>query len=214
MNAILELHGAPTGNCIRAAIALEEAGLAYRVRLVDLSKGQHKGADHLSLNSAGKVPVLVERKGDELPFVLTQSNAIIFYAAEKAPGRLLPTAAGHRATVYERFFFFLTDVIAPSHSAFFLRGQGLSDASARLVERMLSTIELAEQFVSADAYMGGELFLHRGHCGLQRHVVSGYRHPVGSLAQPSPLVREGSRSTIRGQRISGIQRLNLSAGVS
>ncbi|MDH4553706.1 glutathione S-transferase family protein [Pseudomonas sp. BN417] len=158
MNSILELHGAPTGNCIRAAIALEEAGLAYTVRLVDLSKGQHQGADHLSLNSAGKVPVLVERKGDESLFVLTQSNAIIFYAAEKAPERLLPTAAGPRATVYERFFFFLTDVIAPSQSAFFLRGQGLSDGSALLVKRMLSTIEMAEQFVSADAYMGGSCF--------------------------------------------------------
>jgi len=158
MNTLLELHGAPTGNCIRAAIALEEAGLAYTVRLVDLSKGQHQGADHLALNSAGKVPVLVERKGDEPLFVLTQSNAIIFYAAEKAPERLLPTAAGHRATVYERFFFFVTDVIAPSHCAFFLRGQGLSDGSARLVERMLSTIEVAEQFVSADAYMAGSCF--------------------------------------------------------
>ena len=158
MNALLELHGAPTGNCIRAAIALEEAGLAYTVRLVDLSKGQQTGADHRSLNPAGKVPVLVERKGDEPAFVLTQSNAIIFYAAEKAPERLLPSAAGHRATVYERFFFFLTDVIAPGHSAFFLRGQGLNDGSARLVERMLSSVELAEQFVSADAYMAGSCF--------------------------------------------------------
>jgi GST-like protein len=60
--------------------------------------------------------------------------------------------------VYERFFFFLTDVIAPGHSAFFLRGQGLCDGSARLVERMLSSIEMAEQFVSADAYMVGSCF--------------------------------------------------------
>jgi glutathione S-transferase len=34
----------------------------------------------------------------------------------------------------------------------------ISDGSARLVERMLSTIELAEQFVDADAYMAGSCF--------------------------------------------------------
>jgi GST-like protein len=158
MNALLELHGAPTGNCIRAAIALEEAELTYTVRRVNLSQGEHKAGDHLALNPAGKVPVLVERRGDESPFVLTQSNAIIFYAAEKAPDRLLPTVAGRRSIVYERFFYFLTDVIAPSHSAFFLRGQGLHDGSARLVERMLSSIEMAEQFVRTDDYMAGSSF--------------------------------------------------------
>jgi GSH-dependent disulfide-bond oxidoreductase len=37
MKTILELYGAQTGNCIRAAIALEEAGLSYTPKLVDLS---------------------------------------------------------------------------------------------------------------------------------------------------------------------------------
>ena len=43
MNTTFELHGAQTGNSIRAAIALEEAGLAYTPKLVDLSSGVHQG---------------------------------------------------------------------------------------------------------------------------------------------------------------------------
>ena len=76
MKTTLELCGAQTGNCIRAAIALEEAGLSYTPKLVDLSSGAQRGVDHLALNPAGKVPVLVENEEDREPFILTQSNAI------------------------------------------------------------------------------------------------------------------------------------------
>lgn len=158
MDVVLELYGAPTGNCIRAAIALEEAGLAYSARHVDLAGGEHKRADHLALNPAGKVPMLVERKGDEPVFVLTQSNAIIFYAAERTRDRLLPEADRPRATTYERFFFFLTDVIAVSHAAFSLRNEGISNGSTSLLKRMLTTIEMAEHFVRQDAYMASDSF--------------------------------------------------------
>ena len=121
MNSTLELHGAQTGNSIRAAIALEEAGLSYTPKLVDLASGAHQGVDHLALNPLGKVPVLVEKQEGRGPFILTQSNAIILYAAGKAPGRLLPENDRDRAIVLERFFFFVTDVIAVSHAAFSLR---------------------------------------------------------------------------------------------
>ena len=77
MKTTLELYGAPTGNCIRAAIALEEAGLSYTPKLVDLANRAHQGVDHLALNPLGKVPVLVEKEEGRKPFVLTQSNAII-----------------------------------------------------------------------------------------------------------------------------------------
>jgi len=158
MNTTYELYGAPTGNCIRAAIALEEAGLPYTVRSVDLANGEHRSAAYLALNPAGKVPVLVESKENGPPVVITQSNAIILYAAEKAPGRLLPDDSLARAVVYERFFFFVTDVIAVSHAAFFLRDAAVPAGQALLVERMFAALESAERFVSDEPYMAGKTF--------------------------------------------------------
>ncbi|TCG08071.1 glutathione S-transferase [Paraburkholderia steynii] len=158
MNTTYELYGAPTGNCIRAAIALEEAGLPYTVRSVDLANGEHRSAAYLGLNPAGKVPVLVESKENAPPVVITQSNAIILYAAERAPGRLLPEDSLARSVVYERFFFFVTDVIAVSHAAFFLRSAGVPAGQALLVERMLTALESAERYVSDEAYMAGMTF--------------------------------------------------------
>jgi GSH-dependent disulfide-bond oxidoreductase len=87
----LELYGAKTGNSLRAAIGLSEAGLSYRIRHVDLQSGEQRGRAHLALNPAGKVPVLVVRSSAATSTtVVTQSNAILFYAAERSPDRLLP----------------------------------------------------------------------------------------------------------------------------
>jgi len=158
MKTTLELYGAPTGNCIRAAIALEEAGLSYTPKLVDLASFAHQGADHLALNPLGKVPVLVEKEEGRKPFVLTQSNAIILYAAGKASGRLLPENDHARAIVLERFFFFVTDVIAVNHAAFSLRASSAQEAQKILMDRMLATLETAERYVGQDEFIAGAAF--------------------------------------------------------
>jgi GSH-dependent disulfide-bond oxidoreductase len=158
MKTTLELYGAQTGNCIRAAIALEETGLSYTRKLLDLSRGEHTGADHLVLNPAGKVPVLVEKEEGQEPFVLTQSNAIILYAAAKAPGRLLPESDRDRAVAYERFLFFVTDVIAVSHAAFSLRALSPKEGRTILEERVLATLATAERYVAHDEFMAGKTF--------------------------------------------------------
>jgi GSH-dependent disulfide-bond oxidoreductase len=158
MNSTIELHGAQTGNSIRAAIALEEAGLSYTPKLVDLASGAHQGVDHLALNPLGKVPVLVEKQEGQEPFILTQSNAIILYVAGKAPGRLLPENDRDKAVVLERFFFFVTDVIAVSHAAFSLRASAAQEAQKILSDRMLATVETAEKYVVRNEFIAGQTF--------------------------------------------------------
>jgi GSH-dependent disulfide-bond oxidoreductase len=158
MKTTIELYGAQTGNCIRAAIALEEAGLSYTPKFVDLSSGAQQGVDHLALNPAGKVPVFVEKEEDQEPFILTQSNAIILYAAGKAAGRLLPENDRDRTIVLERFFFFVTDVIAVSHAAFSLRASSVQEAQKILMDRMLATLETAERYVGQDEFIAGKTF--------------------------------------------------------
>ncbi|MCW6512447.1 glutathione S-transferase family protein [Lichenifustis flavocetrariae] len=158
MKTTLELHGAQTGNCFRAAIALEEAGLSYTPRIVDLSIGEHLRGEHLALNPAGKVPVLVEKEEGREPFILTQSNAIILHAAAKTPVRLLPGNERDRATAIERFFFFVTDVIAVSHAAFSLRASSAQEGQKILADRALATLETAERYVAQAEFMAGETF--------------------------------------------------------
>jgi GST-like protein len=92
------------------------------------------------------------------PLVINQSNAIIQYADEQAPGRLSPKGSGvQRYKVYDRFFYFVTDVIAPSHGAFFLCQVGQQAASVPLSRRALEHLTAAEAFLE-DGYMAGESF--------------------------------------------------------
>jgi GSH-dependent disulfide-bond oxidoreductase len=153
----LELHGAKTGNCLRAAIGLSEAGLHYEIRHVDLGRGEQRGEPHLALNPAGKVPVLVARGSvNAQAFVLTQSSAILFYADAESPGRILPPHGDStRIGALETFFYFTSDVIALNAAAFSLRGPEFSVAAATLTERYLSAIAASERFLIDHEFMGG-----------------------------------------------------------
>lgn len=156
MTPSLNLFGARTGNCLRTAITLEESGLSYRIMPVDLRNLEHRGARHIELNPAGKVPVLVDETGSER-LVLSQSNAIMLHVADMAGERLLPTDRHPRAAALERFFYFTTDVIALSHAAFFLRDQGREPARELLTSGAVAAMIASERHLVAP-YMAGERF--------------------------------------------------------
>ncbi len=83
----LTLYGSP-GACSRVTlVALEEAGLPYTLRQVELAKGANRQAEYLALNPKGKVPLLVTPEGP-----LTENVAILSWLDGLAPAaRLLPT---------------------------------------------------------------------------------------------------------------------------
>lgn len=155
----VELYGDSTGNCLRVSIALEEARIPYVVKRLDLRRGDQKTPEHVARNPAGQVPTISHRTPGEL-VILSQSNAILFYLCDLAPGALLPIGdAAARARVLERFFFAVTDVIAPSHSAFALKGADSEDESARrLDQRALAALVRTEVFLSETRYVAGGEF--------------------------------------------------------
>ena len=79
---MLELLGANTGKSLRAAIALEEAKLPFRATMVDLRAGTQRTPAFRALNPGAQVPVLIDRSRPNSPFVMAQSNAIMFYAVD------------------------------------------------------------------------------------------------------------------------------------
>ncbi|SCK11448.1 glutathione S-transferase [Variovorax sp. HW608] len=157
MQGSTELYGALTGNCIRAAIALDEAGIPYTAKSINLAAGQQKSEQHRALNAFGKVPVLVEY-GSGGRFVLTQSNAIMLFAAERSENQLVPADLVARARVYERFFYFLTDVIAVSHGAFRLEQIGANAQASRVNLLARASLIEAERFLDSAEFMAGDTF--------------------------------------------------------
>lgn len=86
--------------------------------------------------------------------MVTQSSAILLYADELAPGRLLPPVGSQsRIKALAAFFYVTSDVIAGTGAAFTLRSQGHADAAQALTERYLDAIVVSERFLSYVGYM-------------------------------------------------------------
>jgi GST-like protein len=94
----LTFYGWATPNSQRVSILLEELGLDYAVRGVNIRAGEQRAPEILALNPYGKVPILVERRDGVAPLVLFESGAILLHLAE-THGRLLPAGEARAATL-------------------------------------------------------------------------------------------------------------------
>ena len=107
---MIELYAAGTSNGMRARIALEECGLPYQLKFIDLAKGEHKTPQFLALNPNAQIPVIVDRDGPGgQPLTLSQSTAILLYAAEKS-GKFMPKDPGARAAALQALMSASTDI--------------------------------------------------------------------------------------------------------
>jgi len=102
--SMITVYAFATPNSIKVPIALEEAGLSYRLESVNVRVGEQKRPEFIALNANAKVPVLVDDDGPDGRLVLSESAAILVYIAEKT-GRLLPQSGTARARVFEQLFF-------------------------------------------------------------------------------------------------------------
>ncbi len=84
---MIELYTAPTPNGLKVSIALEEMGLDYTARPIDLSKLEQKQDWFLAISPNGRIPAIVDRDAGDFP--VFESGAILIYLAEKT-GLFLP----------------------------------------------------------------------------------------------------------------------------
>jgi len=99
---VIDLYTAATPNGWKASIMLEEVELPYRVRALDLGKGEQKEPWYLEINPNGRIPAIVDRDADD--FAVFESGAVLLYLAEKA-GRLLPADPTGRSRALQWLMF-------------------------------------------------------------------------------------------------------------
>jgi len=99
---MIDLYTAATPNGHKVSIALEELGLPYTLRVLDLGQGEQKTQAFLAINPNGRIPALVDRDAED--FAVFESGACLIYLAEKT-GRLLPGDAKGRSRVLQWLMF-------------------------------------------------------------------------------------------------------------
>jgi GST-like protein len=96
---MLQVHTWTTPNGIKPLILLEELGLPYELRWVDIGKGQQHDPSFLRINPNAKIPALVD---DGVP--IFESGAILVHLAEKTARFLAPSGRA-RSDAFAWLFF-------------------------------------------------------------------------------------------------------------
>ena len=152
---MIEVHAFATPNSVKVLIGLEEMGLPYDLKPINVRMGAQKAEAFLALNPNGKVPVLVDGS-----FVLTESAAILVHLAEKT-GKLLPKDGAGRARVFEQLFFHASGLSpAFGNAGFFKRSSPEPQpiAEARFTNEAERLLGLLDAKLASQPFMAGEEF--------------------------------------------------------
>ena len=103
---MIDFHYWPTPNGHKVTLLLEEAGIDYVVRPVDIGKGGQFEPAFLAISPNNKMPAIVDTAPADggAPISVFESGAILLYLAEKS-GRFLPASPRDRTVVLEWLFW-------------------------------------------------------------------------------------------------------------
>ena len=103
---MIDLHSWPTPNGHKITMFLEEAGLAYSIRPVNIVAGDQFEPDFLKIAPNNRMPAIVDRMPADggAPVSVFESGAILVYLVEKT-GRFLSTDIRKRKQTLEWLFW-------------------------------------------------------------------------------------------------------------
>ncbi|SFX23140.1 glutathione S-transferase N-terminal domain-containing protein [Marinospirillum alkaliphilum] len=99
MNQLIELYYFPTPNGWKISILLEELGLPYVVKRVDITQGEQFDPAFLAISPNNRIPAVVDPDGPGgAPISIFESGAILQYFGRKT-GRFYPQDERQRVEV-------------------------------------------------------------------------------------------------------------------
>jgi GST-like protein len=103
---VIELYYWPTPNGHKVTMLLEEVGVPYGIKPVDISAGDQFKPDFLRISPNNRMPAIVDHAPADggAPIAVFESGAILLYLAEKT-GQFLPADLRRRTTVLEWLFW-------------------------------------------------------------------------------------------------------------
>jgi len=97
---MIDLYFWTTPNGYKPLLFLEEVGLEYAIKPVNISKGEQFEPEFLKISPNNRIPAIVDADGPSRSVSVFESGAILQYLAEKS-GELLPEAEPDRSEVLQ-----------------------------------------------------------------------------------------------------------------
>jgi GST-like protein len=103
---MIDLYYWPTPNGHKITLFLEEAGLPYAIRRVDIGAGEQFAPEYLAISPNNKMPAIVDHDppGGGAPLSVFESGAILFYLSRKS-GKFMPADPRGTMTCLEWLFW-------------------------------------------------------------------------------------------------------------
>lgn len=158
---MIELLGSGSPNVHKVIIMLEETGLPYTFRYVNVYAQEQYSPEFLRLNPNAKVPVIVDSDGPGgAPFTVIESGAILLYLAEKT-GMFLPQEPRARSEVIQ-WLMVQMGGIGPMFGQlnhFYRYAPGVEEYSRRRYRSEARRLfDLLETRLSERAFIGGDSY--------------------------------------------------------
>jgi GST-like protein len=155
---MIDLYTWATPNGYKISIMLEEVGLPYGVKPVNLEGQEQLTPEFTAVNPNQKIPAIVDHDGLGAPLTLFESGAILFYLAEKT-GRLLPTTEPARSRTMQWLMFQMGNVGPMIGQA----GHFINDAPekidyaiTRYVDESLRIVRVLNTALADSEYVAGD----------------------------------------------------------
>ena len=105
MPSPIELHYWPTPNGWKISIALEEMGLPYELKPVNIGRGEQFDAAFQAISPNGRMPAIVDPQGaDGAPLAIFESGAILQHLG-RTSGLFYPQTPRERAEIEQWLFW-------------------------------------------------------------------------------------------------------------
>jgi GST-like protein len=189
---MIDLYTWTTPNGRKAAIMLEEVGLAYTVHPVDLSKNEQFAPDFLAISPNNKIPAIVDHEGVDGRHVVFESGAILVYLAEKT-GELLPRSGPRRELTLEWLFWSIGGVgpMFGQFGYFALRAEEKTPAAIdRFTDEAVRLIAVMEKRLAETPHLAGEAYSIADVCSYPwvKAILGPLRDKAGDKLSPTPAV--------------------------
>src|SRR6202521_5355221 len=139
----IELHTWNTPNGRKISVALEEMGLPYTVKTVNISKGEQFDPAFLKISPNNRIPAIIDPEGPGgEPISIFESGAILIYLGEKT-GKFWPSDRRRQVPVLEWLMWQMGGFgPMPGQVHHFLQIERVEDRRYRLERHMKETRRL------------------------------------------------------------------------
>ena len=157
---MIDLYYWTTPNGHKISIMLEEAKLAYRVKPINIGRGEQFDPEFLTIVPNNRIPAIVDHspKDGGQPLSMFESGAILEYLADKS-GLFLPAAGRERYIVLQWLHWQmggLGPMAGQNHHFCHYAPQKIEYAIERYVRETNRLYSVLDQRLANHTYVGGE----------------------------------------------------------